>query len=120
MPHRNNSDLSRLEASLDKLNHKSNKHFLLCGDFNCPDIDWAQGTVNPNADQRDVQQQLLDIASSHCLTQVVEEPTRQGNILDLYFTTNHSLVKGVSVIPGISDHDAVVIDSFIKFFDISA
>ena len=114
MPHRNNSDLSRLEASLDKLNHKSNKHFLLCGDFNCPDIDWAQCAVNPNADQRDVQQQLLDIASSHCLTQVVEEPTRQGNILDLCFTTNHSLVKGVSVIPGISDHDAVVIDSIIK------
>ena len=114
MPHRNSTDLCCLEASLDSLNRQSSKHLILCGDFNCPDINWGHCTINHNADQRDVQQQLLDIASSNCLSQVVEEPTRQGNVLDLCFTSNTSLVKSVSVIPGLSDHDAVIIDSIIK------
>ena len=32
------------------------------------------------------------------------------NCLDLFFTTNPSLVKVVSVLPGISDHDMVMVD----------
>ena len=37
--------------------------------------------------------------------QMVREPTRGGNILDLFLTTNHTLVESVSIIPGLSDHD---------------
>ena len=36
--------------------------------------------------------------------QMVREPTRGGNILDLFLTTNHTLVESVSIIPGLSDH----------------
>ena len=114
MPHRNPNDLVQLEASLAQLNGTRQKHIIVCGDFNCPDIDWSKHCTNPVADQWEVQQQLLDLSTSHRLTQIVEEPTRQGNILDLCLTNNPSLIKGVSVIPGISDHDAVIIDSIIK------
>ena len=38
------------------------------------------------------------------------EPTRGENNLDLFFTTNPSLVKNSTVVPGISDHDMVVTD----------
>ena len=43
-----------------------------------------------------------------------EEPTRQENTLDLYFTTNPSLVKNCSTVPGLSDHAIVVVDSDTK------
>ncbi len=56
----------------------------------------------------------MELSSLHGLTQVVDEATRQGNTLDLCFTNNSSLIKAVSVIPGISDHYAVIIDSVIK------
>jgi len=41
-------------------------------------------------------------------------PTRQDNVLDLYFTNIPSLVKSCETIPGISDHDMLVIDSDLK------
>jgi hypothetical protein len=48
----------------------------------------------------------------------VLEPTRitetQSNTLDLFFTNNNTLVNQVRVIPGISDHEAVVIESSLR------
>jgi hypothetical protein len=43
-----------------------------------------------------------------------QESTRQDNTLDLYFTTNPSLVKNCATIPGLSDHAIVVVDSDTK------
>ena len=39
------------------------------------------------------QQQLLDIIGEHCLTQVVNIPTRNNKTLDLLFTNAPSPVK---------------------------
>ena len=39
---------------------------------------------------------------------MVTSPTRGQNILDLFFTTNPTLVHKVSVLPGLSDHDIVI------------
>ena len=38
---------------------------------------------------------------------MVTEPTRQENILDLFLTTNHTLIDKVSRLPGLGDHDIV-------------
>ena len=38
---------------------------------------------------------------------MVHKATRQGNILDLFLTTNHTLVNSVNITPGLSDHDIV-------------
>ena len=43
------------------------------------------------------------------LTQTVSLPTCDSNILDLFFTTNPTLVQRVSILPDISDHDIVQI-----------
>ena len=56
----------------------------------------------------------MDVAIDHSLTQVQEEPTRYNNLLDLTFTNNPSLIRSCSCIPGISDHEAVVVDSIIR------
>ena len=41
------------------------------------------------------------------LMQMVREPTRGENILDLFLTTNPTLVDTVSIIPGLADHNIV-------------
>ena len=114
MPHRNAHDLHQLDLSLQDINKTKFRHVILCGDFNCPGIDWETCSLKPGADDPDLQQQLIDISIQHGLTQLTDKPTRHPNILDLCFTTNTSLIKNTSVIPGISDHDIVITDSFIK------
>ena len=38
----------------------------------------------------------------------MNSPTRGQNILDLFFTTNPTLVGNVSITPGLTDHDIVL------------
>ncbi|WAQ98000.1 hypothetical protein MAR_022373 [Mya arenaria] len=45
------------------------KHIILAGDFNCPDIDWSNMVVNKSAADREVQQALIDLSIEHRLTQ---------------------------------------------------
>lgn len=54
-------------------------------------------------------------SKDHYLDQVVTEPTRITetceNILDLFFTNNSTLINRTEIIPGISDHETVLIES---------
>ena len=61
-----------------------------------------------------IKEKVLDIMDQFNLTQVVQEPTRQNNILDLVFTTQPDLIKGSYVVPGMSDHNAVIWDINFK------
>ena len=72
--------------------------------------------MRKDAQDREVQQALLDLATDFNLTQVHDEPTRENNLLDLVFTTNPSLIKSTANAPGISDHDMVVVDFDTKLF----
>jgi len=114
MPHKNMKHLDNLRLSLDKLTNGKPKHVITAGDFNCPDIDWANMEIKTGASDREVQLALLDIASEYGLTQIRDKPTREGNMLDLALTNNPSLIKTSGNAPGISDHDIVIIDSMIK------
>ena len=80
MHHRNEYDLQQLDSSLDKLDKSKYKHIILCGDFNCPDIDWETNSVHekPSQGQGPIQQQLVDIALDHNLTQLNTYPTRHN------------------------------------------
>ena len=61
-------------------------------------------------------QQLLDIIGEHCLTQVVDIPTRNDKTLDLLFTNFPSPVNRVKGMPpiGKADHDIVYVEYDIK------
>ena len=50
---------------------------------------------------------FIETLNEFSLMQMVREPTRGGNILDLFLTTNYTLVESVSIIPGLSDHNIV-------------
>ena len=98
------------------LNNSKPKQLILFGDFNCPDTQWETLTVpsDPNVQDKNVQQKLINFMSENNLTQVHDQPTRNGKLLDLVFTTNPSLIMSSVSIPGISDHDIVVTDADIK------
>ena len=102
--------LEQLNISLAKVQEcKNNPTVLLAGDFNAPHIDWRSFSVKPGSSYFTVQNSLIDIVQDYGLSQVVMEPTRIDNILNLFFTTNPSQIKKVEIQPGLSDHDMVLI-----------
>ena len=40
MPHRDLNILSEFEKSVQKANPQGSRNIIICGDFNCPDINW--------------------------------------------------------------------------------
>ena len=53
-------------------------------------------------------QDFVSTINDNCLTQMVSDPTRENNILDLFLSNNPTFVDTVSVVPGISDHETVI------------
>ncbi|WAR00742.1 hypothetical protein MAR_025114 [Mya arenaria] len=95
MPKRNTYDLEQLSSALSLTINLQQKQYVLCGDFNCTDINWNTLSVpnDINVQDRPMQQKLIDLSVENSLTQVHDQPIRQGNILDLVFASNPSLVK---------------------------
>ena len=76
---------------------------ILVGDFNCPNIDWDNLSSTP------AYQFLLDSCLDNYLTQIIAEPTRDKNILDLIFINDTTVISSVDIkenFPG-SDHHTV-------------
>ena len=85
------------------------------GDLDLPDINWEEETVLPYATSATVSNQMLTLTKDFYLDQMITEPTRitetTVNTLELFFTSNFTLINKVEIIPGISDHEAVFIES---------
>ena len=114
-PSSNMDTIEALENSINQLKRKSNNNIIMLGgDFNVGDINWDTLSVHPGANQIKVQQGILDILAENHLDQIQHEPSREDRILDLFITSHPGLIKNCCVIPGISDHDAVITDSNIK------
>ena len=114
-PNMNIDILQELRNSLENLPKNSDdKTIILAGDFNLPHIDWQTNSVKTGGNQIQLHQELLNIMNEFGLEQMQMKPTREGNILDLYLTNNPSLVKSCETIPGLSDHDMLVVDSDLK------
>ena len=93
-----------------------NAHVLVGGDLDCGDKEWSCMQVPRGVQKRQSQQQFLDIRGEHCLTQVVNIPTRNDKTLDLLFSNSSSPVNriiGISPI-GKADHDIVYVEYDIK------
>lgn len=84
-----------------------NNEALILGDFNLPHIDWKTLTGSEGESHR-----MLDFVENNCLSQMVSEPTRDNNILDLVLVTQENLVENVSVGEhlGSCDHRLVRLD----------
>ena len=111
-----NDYLEEFNSPLSRIMSNRNAHVLVGGDFHCGDIEWNHMQVPHGVQKRQSQQKLLDIIGEHCLTQVVNIPTRNDKTLDLHFTNAPSPVNRVKGMPpiGKADHDIVYVEYDIK------
>ena len=63
---------------------------VICGDFNCA-VDWDHGGFEGERGR------IVDFANDSFLTQMVHQPTRGDNVLDLIFASDDDLVHQVEV-----------------------
>ena len=78
--------LKALKQCLKKANNANNAHFthfLVMGDFNLPDINW-QTMATEHKDS--LHTELVKIVRDNFLWQLIDQPTRGSNILDLLLT----------------------------------
>jgi len=97
-----------LKAIADK--ESNSPVIILGGDFNLPHILWDNGCGQVESNPAyglQINNTLLDIVNDFHLEQLVHESTRDDHILDLIFCTDPTRATSVSVIPGISDHEAI-------------
>ncbi len=90
--HPDRGGLSNLEVICESINDIDTENVLLMGDFNLRDIDWKslEGTTNAS-------KLFLQTLEDNCLFQLVSEPTRGNNLIDLVITGNPEMVDSVSV-----------------------
>ena len=100
-----------LREDLEKISKINAINILIGGDFNVPSINWETNSIDENPQYgQEINNTMLETISDQFLTQIVDEPTRGKNILDLIFTTNPSQLGRTTITPGISDHEAVVVE----------
>ena len=84
-----------------------NASVLIGGDFNFPGWDWTCNALKPESAYPNLHIRFSDILANNSLTQLVHEPTRKANTLDLLLTNQPDQVLRVNILPGISDHGIV-------------
>ena len=115
-----------LVNEISEIKNKYNKsHFWLAGDFNLPSIDWETNSIKKTKQKKKKQKNyqyslsvnnlFLEMSQNLGLKQIVSEPTRGNNILDLFFTNNTELIDKTEIVSGVSDHEAVIISSRLPF-----
>lgn len=85
-----------------------NSIFLVFGDFNFPNIDWPNLTVNPSDQEAHM---FLHTCLDFSLVQLITDPTRRSattaNILDLVLTNNPEVCFDILHLQGLSDHEII-------------
>lgn len=105
-----NEPLTKINTILNSL-HSPTPTIMLTGDLNFPNINWEAESVYGGAgDMRDQAEALLRLAEEHCLTQIINVPTRGDNILDIVMTNNEDIFFELMVQPThLSDHNIVTL-----------
>ncbi|VDI83601.1 Hypothetical predicted protein, partial [Mytilus galloprovincialis] len=95
------------KGSIDQTASIKNCFIVSGGDFNLPGWDWKANCLKDNTQHVGIHQRFGDILDDNGLLQIVEEPTRQTNTLDLLITNHPNSFTRVEILPGVSDHDIV-------------
>ena len=102
----NNSNL------INVLSEVANKHVLIMGDFNYPDIDWF--TCMPCSSDPDTVDFVRTIEDCFYIQHVLS-PTRGDAVLNLVLSTDSDLVSNVNVIDQLGNSDRNMITFTIHF-----
>ena len=108
--------LKDIQTFLDK--HMEGKHYdiNIMGDFNFPNIDWKSSISLPTLgrEQQEAGQALLNFIDHNMLAQVVNTPTRENSILELFLTNNERIIRNVAAEDTpLSDHRVVIVNFLI-------
>ena len=84
---------------------------ILGGDFNCGGIDWSCDHQYGNS-LNACEQALFEVSDKYGLSQHVHSTTRpySSSLLDLVFASYPTVIQACHVLPGTSDHDAVLFE----------
>ena len=114
-PTNNNSEYTDdLCKAISNLYSSFKDHIIwIGGDANLPDIDWQNDSIQGHNYPVGINKAYRDLTNDIGCQQTVDFPTRLNNTLDIFLTNRPSLVNRCCPIPGVSDHDIVLIDSNI-------
>ena len=108
--------LEELNRSLEKVSMRKGNIWVL-GDFNFPKFSSDSEhvpTIKPGCRYPSIYNSFISCLDDYSLVQMVSKPTRGENVLDLFLTSNHTLVNKVEILAGISDHKISISDISIK------
>ena len=76
-------------------------HIWVLGDFNYPGFTWEDTlpSIKPDCQHQTMYEEFIEILHEHNLVQMVDKPTRLNNTLDLFLTTNPTLVNKITTFP---------------------
>lgn len=107
--------LTKLVEDVEVRNYDS---LVIGGDFNLPEINWLQNATIPNVSSASAKE-LMKLHNSFALSQLVCQPTRGSNVLDLLFTNLPVDTQPVLILPGISDHNAVLCKLKLEYIKVA-
>ncbi len=84
----------------------STKRSIISGDLNLSQADWRVDAEKASGFQAFVNNLVWD----NGYTQVVSGPTRGDELLDIYLLRPESLLISRNILPGISDHNGVLLE----------
>src|SRR6267154_3383936 len=98
------------KALYSLLNRVKNQRGVVLGDFNYPEINWSQ------YDSLDAAHPFIECIGNNFLSQLVEEPTRGKNFLDLVLSSDDSIVQNLQVGEPFesSDHQVIRLELVCK------
>lgn len=108
------SKVNVLGELADAIDTVSTDYLFIGGDFNLPEINWTLADPSSSACSQS-SKEMFTICRLFELTQLVLEPTRATNVLDLLFTNTPESARSTVVLPGISDHQAVLCDINLQY-----
>ena len=99
--------LEELNRSLEKVRTRKGNTWVL-GDFNFAESSWDSEhvpTIKPGCRYPSICNSFISCLDDYSLVLMVSKPTRGDHVLDLFLTSNHTLVNKVEILPGISNHE---------------
>ncbi|CAC5424515.1 unnamed protein product [Mytilus coruscus] len=92
---------------MSRATNVKNAFIVAAGDFILPGWDWKINQLKPETQNVNIHHKFTDILDDHGITQIVNEPMRGTNTLDLFITNYPGSFRRTEVIHGLSDHDIV-------------
>jgi len=77
------------------------------------DINWQLNPVQSSSYPHTISNLFINTLDSGGFSQMVDSPTRNANVLDLFATNRPSFVLCTKLLPGISDHEIVFVESML-------